>query len=290
MRFSFQPAVFIKKSRQEVKKEGFMFKMFKLKFYIFVLPQLFLVWGTTDAAMKNGFELKGALVPKSEILEGGPPKDGIPALMRPQFVTQKQIKGMFGKAEKAIVVEFQGKQKAYPISILNWHEIVNDSIGGKAIVVTYCPLCGTGMVFDAKIGNQVLSFGVSGLLYKSDVLLYDRQTNSLWSQIWRKAITGRYKSRELKLIPSKMVPLCMKANSRQVKGWQFARETCPPTVAARTCAKMQELFVTLEISLRFWLFHAGETSLKIAGSSQNWGANHPIPKPSPFKGSSLSFE
>jgi uncharacterized protein DUF3179 len=80
--------------------------------------------------------------------------------------------------------------KAYPIKILNWHEIVNDTVGGKAVVVTYCPLCGTGIAFDAKVQGRRYAFGVSGLLYQSDLLMYDHQTESLWSQIGMPAIAG----------------------------------------------------------------------------------------------------
>jgi len=95
-----------------------------------------------------------------------------------------------------------GKKKAYPIKILNWHEIVNDSIGGRRVVVTFCPLCGTGMVFDANAAGRQLNFGVSGLLYQSDVLLYDRQTESLWSQIKQEAVTGMLTGTRLQLLPS----------------------------------------------------------------------------------------
>jgi hypothetical protein len=95
-----------------------------------------------------------------------------------------------------------GKKKAYPIKILNWHEIVNDSIGGHHVVVTFCPLCGTGMVFDANAAGRQLNFGVSGLLYQSDVLLYDRETESLWSQIKQEAVTGKLTGTRLQLLPS----------------------------------------------------------------------------------------
>jgi len=88
-----------------------------------------------------------------------------------------------------------------PISILNWHEIVNDSIGDTAYTITYCPLCGTGMAFSSKVNGQTLSFGVSGLLYNSDVLLYDRESESLWSQILGKAITGKYIGTKLSMLP-----------------------------------------------------------------------------------------
>jgi hypothetical protein len=87
--------------------------------------------------------------------------------------------------------------RAYPIRILNWHEVVNDRIDGAPVVISFCPLCGTGMAFDARVNGRELSFGVSGLLYNSDVLLYDRQTNSLWSQLLAQAISGPLKGSRL---------------------------------------------------------------------------------------------
>lgn len=96
----------------------------------------------------------------------------------------------------------QGKARAYPIKILNWHEIVNDRVGGLSIAVTFCPLCGTGMVFDAMIKNRKMNFCVSGLLYQSDMLMCDHQTESLWSQIHTSAVTGPLTGTKLKLLPS----------------------------------------------------------------------------------------
>jgi hypothetical protein len=92
-----------------------------------------------------------------------------------------------------------GEARAYPIAIMNWHEIVNDEIGDESIVVTYCPLCGTGMIFLAPPG---LDYGVSGLLYNSDVLLYDRQSESLWSQIKMQAVSGKRLGENLQLLPA----------------------------------------------------------------------------------------
>ena len=142
-------------------------------------------------------------IPLSEILSGGPDKDGIPAIDRPQFVPAAKASRIFLKDEDRIIaLMVNGKKKAYPIKILNWHEIVNDSIGGRRVVVTFCPLCGTGMVFDANAAGRQLNFGVSGLLYQSDVLLYDRQTESLWSQIKQEAVTGKLVGTRLQLLAS----------------------------------------------------------------------------------------
>lgn len=86
-----------------------------------------------------------------------------------------------------------GIAKAYPLRILNWHEIVNDQFGDENIVIVYCPLCGSGTASKAQIADQFLQFGVSGLLYNSDVLMFDRETQSLWSQIKARAVTGPLK-------------------------------------------------------------------------------------------------
>jgi hypothetical protein len=142
-------------------------------------------------------------IPLNEIQSGGPSKDGIPAIDRPRFVpASKASQNFLAEGDRIIALVVNGKKKAYPIKILNWHEIVNDSIGGRRVVVTFCPLCGTGMVFDANAAGKRLDFGVSGLLYQSDVLLYDRQTESLWSQIKQEAVTGKLIGTRLQLLPS----------------------------------------------------------------------------------------
>ena len=139
--------------------------------------------------MLMGFDLSRHNIPIDEIQSGGPPKDGIPALLNPKFVSVE--KAGFLKDDDRVLAIAEGKEaKAYPIRILNWHEVVNDEINGRRIVITYCPLCGTGMAFDSVINGKPLTFGVSGLLYNSDVLMYDHQTESLWSQIKQEAVTG----------------------------------------------------------------------------------------------------
>jgi len=153
------------------------------------------------AGSKNGFELSDALVPEAQILSGGPPRDGIPAINQPDFISADQA-DYLEPGDRILGVALNGVAKAYPVRILNWHEIVNDHIGEQAFAVTFCPLCGTGVVFDSRMLNgKVARFGVSGLLYNSDVLLYDRETESLWSQILTKAVTGPMKGQSLKMIP-----------------------------------------------------------------------------------------
>lgn len=154
----------------------------------------------TVADTKNGFVLDDASVPPEEILHGGPAKDGIRSLDYPSFVAADDA-GFLKAKDRVLGIERNGVARAYPIRILNYHEVVNDAFGGSAVVVTYCPLCNSGIAFDAKIDNTRLEFGVSGLLYNSDVLLYDRQTDSLWSQIEKTAITGEMKGTKLNAFP-----------------------------------------------------------------------------------------
>jgi Protein of unknown function (DUF3179) len=160
-----------------------------------------LVFVSAPAAQTlNGFDLQEALVDPAEIQRGGPPKDGIPAIDRPRFVAPDLAKMKPG--ERILGVERNGEAKAYPVRILNWHEVVNDSVGGEPVAVTYCPLCGSGVTFSRVVKDEPRSFGVSGLLYNSDVLLYDRESNSLWSQILGKAVTGPAKGEKLAVVPT----------------------------------------------------------------------------------------
>ncbi len=154
-----------------------------------------------QAAKNLGFKLDNATIPVAEILAGGPPRDGIPSIDRPKFVSVDRAKFL---TDDDLIVSFThaGETRAYPLRILVWHEIVNDRIGDLAINVSYCPLCGSAMVFDRTIDGRVLEFGVSGLLYQSDVLMYDRQTESLWSQLAMTAVSGPQVGRPLRLLPA----------------------------------------------------------------------------------------
>jgi len=168
------------------------------------LPALALLAATLSAAQApaqtNGFDLDNALVPADEIHAGGPARDGIPSIDEPKLVAASEADFLRGGDDVLGIVR-GGVARAYPIRIMNWHEIVNDDLGGERIAVTYCPLCGTGVAFAAESGGRPLSFGVSGLLYNSDMLLYDRETESLWSQIKRQAIAGALAGRELRALP-----------------------------------------------------------------------------------------
>ena len=171
-----------------------------MKVLSIILLNLLLI-GNLFAYSKNGFDLSESLIPSRDILQGGPPRDGIPSIENPKFVSAKEADFMRSN-DRVIGITVNGEARAYPINILNWHEIVNDQIKGTSVSVTYCPLCGTGLVYDAKVDGKILKFGVSGLLYNSDVLLYDRQTETLWSQILSKAINGPLKGNKLTMIPS----------------------------------------------------------------------------------------
>ncbi len=165
---------------------------------------VFLLLASADPAQarkKNGFDLSNASVPMVDIIPGGPSRDGIPSIDRPAFVTASEA-GFLSSEDRVIGLEISGVARAYPIKILNWHEIVNDKVGAQHFVVTYCPLCGTGMVFASNAGDGALIFGVSGLLYNSDMLLYDRNTESLWSQIKSQAISGRLEGTVLPQLPA----------------------------------------------------------------------------------------
>jgi hypothetical protein len=179
----------------------------KLRFVVLALLASLplLVGGQPElTAKKGGFELTNLQVSIGEILNGGPIKDGIPSIDQPKFIKGIDLTSYLADDDLVIGVSFNGVSKAYPINILNYHEIVNDKIEELPITVSWCPLCNSGIVFNAAINEKILSFGVSGLLYQSDVLLYDRETESLWSQILGKAISGRYAGTSLTIIPSKI--------------------------------------------------------------------------------------
>lgn len=152
-----------------------------------------------SADVVNGFDLNGAGIPEQDIHRGGPPKDGIPSIDQPKFLPAG--KANIKADDRVLGVVYNGVAKAYPVRILNWHEIVNDKFGTENIVVTYCPLCRSGIAFRATIKGKPATLGVSGLLYNNNVLLYDRETESLWSQMGHQAVTGSLKGEKLEPIP-----------------------------------------------------------------------------------------
>lgn len=188
------------------------------------------VTGTTQSAA-DMFDLSVCLVPQKQIYSGGPPKDGIPALTDPKIMAADEVanrrivhggKFMVG-GDRVIGVNINGQARAYPIRMLNVHELVNDTLGGVPILVTYCPLCDSAVVFDRRVDGEVPTFGVSGLLYNSNVLMYDRQDDatqeSLWSQLQARAVTGpaAAEGKTLEILPSAMTT------------WAMWRDTHPQT-------------------------------------------------------------
>jgi hypothetical protein len=141
-------------------------------------------------------------VPLEEIASGGPPKDGIPAIDDPSFETVRQAGGWLDDREPVIVVEHDGDARAYPYQVLIWHEIVNDVVGGRPLVVTFCPLCNTALVFEREHGERVLDFGTTGRLRHSDLVMYDRQTETWWQQATGEGIIGELSGQELRPYPA----------------------------------------------------------------------------------------
>jgi hypothetical protein len=139
----------------------------------------------------------------TEILSGGPPKDGIPAVDEPTFRPAREETAI-GDREPVLTVELGGEVRAYPIRYLMWHEIANDTIGGVPVAVTFCPLCNTAMVFDRRVQGRTLDFGVSGKLRASDMVMYDRQTESWWQQALGEGIVGELTGARLTQLPAMM--------------------------------------------------------------------------------------
>ena len=140
-------------------------------------------------------------VDPGEIISGGVPKDGIPAITDPEFIKVSEESRLVD-TEPVIAIEINDIWRAYPIRYLIWHEIVNDQVGKVPIAVTYCPLCNSGIVFDRMINGEVLSFGVSGNLRFSDMIMYDRETESWWQQAIGTGIAGEHAGDELSVIPA----------------------------------------------------------------------------------------
>lgn len=144
-----------------------------------------------------------ATVDLAEIVSGGPPKDGIPSIDKPKFMRASKIEGL-APNEPVLSVILGKDARAYPLRVMIWHEIVNDVVAGVPIAVTYCPLCNTGIVFDRRLDGRTLDFGTTGKLRHSDLVMYDRQTESWWQQYGGEAIVGELAGRSLKILPSRL--------------------------------------------------------------------------------------
>jgi Protein of unknown function (DUF3179) len=143
-------------------------------------------------------------VPLDEIISGGPGKDGIPAIDEPTFLPVDRVDWLVER-EPVIAFGIGDDWRAYPIQILVWHEIVNDEVAGTPVTITFCPLCHTAIAFDRRVGDRVLDFGTTGNLRHSDLVMYDRQTETWWQQATGRAIVGELTGTQLELLPSQLI-------------------------------------------------------------------------------------
>ena len=148
-------------------------------------------------------EFNKARVSWEEIVSGGPPKDGIPSIDDPMFKSVVEDKELT-PSDPVVGLAIGGDARAYPLRILIWHEIVNDTVAGVPVTVTYCPLCNSAVVFDRRVPPHVLDFGTTGKLRNSDLVMYDRQTESWWQQFTGEAIVGALTGTQLKLLPARL--------------------------------------------------------------------------------------
>jgi len=144
-------------------------------------------------------------IPLDQVLDGGPGKDGIPALTNPKFTSITSADPNITDTVEGILVNVGSDTRFYPYNILVWHEVVNDVVGGKPLVITFCPLCGSAIVYDPAVNGKPEQFGVSGKLYNSNLLMYDKTTEGLWSQVEGEAVVGDLTGKKLALYPSQVV-------------------------------------------------------------------------------------
>jgi len=142
-------------------------------------------------------------IPINQILSGGTGKDGIPALTNPKFTSVSQAE--LSDDVQGILIEIENQKRYYPYNILVWHEIVNDQIGDTPFMVTFCPLCGSAIAFDRRVDGTTYEFGVSGLLFESNLLMYDRATETLWSQAKGEAVVGDLVGKKLTYLPFQLL-------------------------------------------------------------------------------------
>ena len=179
-----------------------MIRKFFLFFFIFL--QSTLAFSNVEEWKKEfpKTNFKKTTISFFEVLSGGPPRDGIPPIDKPVFVS---VDNGIGENEPVIYLELNGEAKIYPMQVLTYHEIVNDTVGGVPVAVTYCPLCNTSVVFDRRLNGQLLDFGTTGRLRKSNLIMYDRQTESWFNQFDGIGIVGDLTGSELTKIPSLII-------------------------------------------------------------------------------------
>ncbi len=157
-----------------------------------------LAWAIEGSPRPEG--LPEPLLPLEELRSGGPPPDGIPSIDEPKFLTASAV-DFLADTEPVLAVEIDGDARAYPVQVLVWHEIVNDTVGDVPVAVTYCPLCNSAVGYDRRVGDRVLEFGTSGLLWNSALIMYDRQTETLWSHFTGEGVVGILTGTELETFP-----------------------------------------------------------------------------------------
>lgn len=172
---------------------------------------------------RSGDGLPAPVVDVSRIRPGGPPPDGIPPIDAPRFERTSDVTWL-SDGEAVLALTVNGQARAYPVQILIWHEIVNDTVAGTPVAVTYCPLCNSALAFDRRVGERLVTFGTSGSLYLSALVMYDRQTESLWSQIEGRAIAGVLAGTRLTRVPVATVPWSVWRDANP-QGWVLSRQT-----------------------------------------------------------------
>ena len=144
-------------------------------------------------------------VPHDELVGGGPPKDGIPPINNPLFLTVAEADDWLAPHEPVILFELEGDARAYPIHVLLWHEMVNDVVGGVPVLITYCPLCNSAVAFRRVFQGQELTFSTTGRLRYSNLIMYDVQTESWWQQATGEGIVGQYAGHQLTFVPASVI-------------------------------------------------------------------------------------
>lgn len=169
------------------------------------------------------FDVKGLTIPANDIRAGGPPKDGIPSISKPKTAAAADA-DFLKNDERVLAITIDKESRAYPVNVLTWHEAVNDVVGEIPVAVIYCPLCDSFSVVDRRIKDKTFEFGISGLLYNSNVLLYDRTDQALWSQVGLTAVSGPHAGQSLRHLPFEITTYAkwLKANP---KGTVMTKDT-----------------------------------------------------------------
>ena len=165
-----------------------------------------------------------SIVDFAEIMVGNPVKDGIPSVTNPRMESVAEASDWLSERSPVIAVEMDGEARAYPQAILMWHEIANDEIDGVPVAVTFCPLCNSSITFDRRVDEAVLDFGVSGLLRNSDLVMFDRQSESWWQQLTGEGMVGDYAGHLLDIVPSQVISFASFAE-RYPLGLVMSRDT-----------------------------------------------------------------